>query len=156
MIVISIDGKCLQNFEHDGYNNHRTLWMLTSIPNLEEFVHVVDEAHRGMVEEIIKQFQERVLDKLDEFPKQVIHGDYNEQNILVGKNSGNGNFKVIGFIDFGDTQKSCLLFELAIALTYMMLTTGQIETGGFFLGGYKMTRLIPQNELKVLKVNIYN
>lgn len=125
--------------------------MFTSVPHLEEFVYVVNEAHRGMVEDIIKQFQERVLNKIDEFPKQIVHGDFNEQNILVGKGS-NGDFKVIGFIDFGDSQKSCLLFELAIALTYMMLTTGHIETGGFFLGGYKMTRLIPPNELKLLKV----
>lgn len=125
--------------------------MFTSIPHLEEFVHVVNEAQRGMVEDIIKQFQRRVLDKVDEFPQQIIHGDFNEQNILVGK-SGNGEFKVIGFIDFGDSQKSCLLFELAVALTYMLLMTGEIETGGFFLGGYKMTRLIPQNELNVLKV----
>jgi hydroxylysine kinase len=126
--------------------------MLTSVPHLEEFVYVVNEGHRCMVEDIIKQFQQRVLDKLDEFPKQVIHGDFNEQNILVGKTGSSSEFKVIGFIDFGDTQKSCLLFELAIALTYMLLTTGEIETGGFFLGGYKMTRLIPQNELNVLKV----
>lgn len=125
--------------------------MLTSLPFLEEFAYVVNEGYRGMVEDIISQFQKRVLDKVDEFPMQVIHGDFNEQNILVGKNSC-GEYKVIGFIDFGDTQKSCLLFELAISLTYMLLTTGNIETGGFFLGGYKMTRLIPQNELNVLKV----
>lgn len=128
--------------------------MFSSVPHLEEFVYVVNEAHRGMVEEIIKQFQQEVLDRMDEFPKQIIHGDFNEQNILVSKNASSGDFKVIGFIDFGDSQKSCLLFELAIALTYIMLTTGQIETGGFFLGGYKMTRLIPPNELKVLKVRI--
>lgn len=143
----------MQNFNHDGYNNHRTLWMFTSVPNLEEFVYVVNEAQRGMVEDIIKQFQERVLNKVDEFSKQVIHGDFNEQNILVGKCS-NGEYKVTGFIDFGDTQKSCLLFEIAIALTYMLLTTGEIETGGYFLGGYKMTRLIPPHEMSVLKVKI--
>jgi hydroxylysine kinase len=128
--------------------------MMTSVPNLEEFVYVVNEAQRGMVEDIIQQFQQKVLDKINEFPQQVIHGDFNEQNILVGKNVSSGDFKVIGFIDFGDTQKSCLLFELAIALAYMLLTTGEIETGGFFLGGYKMTRLIPENELKVLKVKL--
>jgi hydroxylysine kinase len=121
------------------------------VPHLEEFVHVVNEAQRGMVEDIITQFQTRVLDNIEEFPQQIIHGDFNEQNILVGKGS-NGEYKVSGFIDFGDTQKSCLIFEIAISLAYMLLTTGQIETGGYFLGGYKMTRLIPPNEMKVLKV----
>lgn len=120
--------------------------------HLEEFVNVVNEAQRGMVENIIQQFKLKVLNKLDQFPQQIIHGDFNEQNILVGKKPGKIDYSVIGFIDFGDTQYSCLLFELAVALTYMLLTTGEIETGGYFLAGYKMTRLIPENEMQVLKV----
>ncbi|KAG5677973.1 hypothetical protein PVAND_007685 [Polypedilum vanderplanki] len=142
----------LKNFNHDGYKNHKTLWMLSSVPHLQEFVHVVDESKRGMVEDIIHKFQQRVLDHLDEFPQQIIHGDFNEQNILVNKNPATGDYRVIGFIDFGDTQYSCLLFEIAVALTYMMLTTGEIETGGFFLAGYKMTRIIPEKEMNLLKL----
>lgn len=126
--------------------------MLTSVPNLREFVNVVNEAQRGMVEDIIDDFQKQVLDHYDEFPKQVIHGDFNEQNILVGKPAGNEFYQVTGFIDYGDTQKSCLFFELCIALTYMILQTGEIETGGFFLAGYRMMRLIPPMEMKLLKV----
>lgn len=126
--------------------------MLTSVAHLEEFVYVVYEGQRGMVEDIIKQFKQKVLDKLDEFPRQIIHGDFNEQNILVGKKPGKTDYSVIGILDFGDTQSTNLLFELAVALTYMLLTTGDIETGGYFLAGYKMTRLIPENEMKVLKV----
>ena len=107
-----------------------------------------------MVETVIQQFQQRVLDNIDEFTKGMIHGDYNEQNILVGKVGD--DYKVTGILDFGDTNYSCFLFELAIAMTYMMLTSGEIETGGLFLAGYKMTRLIPENELKVLKVIEFN
>lgn len=126
--------------------------MLSSVPQLEEFVNVVDESRRGMVEDIIQQFKLKVLDNIDNFSQQMIHGDFNEQNILVNKIPPSKEYKVIGFIDFGDTQHSCLIFEVAIALTYMMLITGEIETGGFFLAGYKMTRLFPENELKILKV----
>lgn len=127
--------------------------MLTSVANLEEFVYVVDEGQRGMVENIIKSFKKNVLEKINEFPRQIIHGDFNEQNILVDKKPGKSEFNVIGFLDFGDTQVSNFLFEVAVSLTYMLLTTGEIETGGYFLAGYKMTRLIPENEMKVLKVN---
>ena len=126
--------------------------MLTAIDKLDEFVYVVNEGQRGMVEDIIKQFKEKVLAKLDEFQQQIIHGDFNEQNILVGKKPGKSEYSIIGVLDFGDTQATNLLFELAVALTYMLLTTGEIETGGYFLAGYKMTRLIPENEMKVLKV----
>jgi hydroxylysine kinase len=83
----------------------------------------------------------------------MIHGDFNEQNIIVSKGSG-GEYKIAGVLDFGDSQYSCLLFEIAIALTYMMLITGEIESGGFFLAGYQMNRLIPENEMRLLKVNL--
>lgn len=105
-----------------------------------------------MVESIIHQFKQKVLGNIDEFQKQIIHGDFNEQNIIVGKKPGKDEYSVIGVIDYGDTQLNCLVFEIAIGLTYMLLTTGEIETGGYFLGGYGMTRLIPENEMKVLKV----
>jgi Ser/Thr protein kinase RdoA (MazF antagonist) len=126
--------------------------MLSSVANLEDFVYCVNEAQRGMVESIIQQFKQRVLSNMDQFQQQIIHGDFNEQNILVGKKQDTANYLVTGFLDFGDTQHSCLLFELAVAMTYMLLTTGEIETGGYFLAGYKMTRLIPEHEEKVLKV----
>lgn len=142
-----------QNFNHDGYKNHKTLWMLASVPKLEEFVHVVEESRRGMVEDVILKFQQKVLAHIDDFPQQMIHGDFNEQNILVNKSSSTGEYKIAGFIDFGDSQYSCLLFELAIAMAYMMLITGDIETGGYFLAGYRMNRLIPENEMNVLKVS---
>jgi hydroxylysine kinase len=125
--------------------------MLSSVPKLEEFVHVVDESRRGMVEDVIEKFKQKVLNKIDEFPQQMIHGDFNEQNILVNKGS-NGEYKIAGILDFGDSQHSCLLFELSIALTYIMLINGEIETGGYFLAGYRMNRLIPDNEMNVLKV----
>lgn len=126
--------------------------MLSAVPNLEEFVNVVvDEEQRGMVESVIQQFQQKVLSHIEEFPQQMIHGDFNEQNILVNKGSS-GDYKVAGVIDYGDTQYSNLLFEVAIALTYMMLVGGDIETGGYFLAGYKMVRLIPDNEMNLLKV----
>jgi hydroxylysine kinase len=141
-----------QNFNHDGYTNFKTLWMLSSISHLDEYISIVNEGQRGMVETILEQFKQKVLENIDQFAQQTIHGDFNEQNILVGKSSGNSEYKVTGVIDFGDTQRNCLLFELAIALSYIMLTTGEIETGGYFLAGYKMTRLIPEHEMQVLKV----
>lgn len=128
--------------------------MLSSVSHIEEYVQIVNEAERGMVEHILEQFQQKVLDKMDQFPQQMIHGDFNEQNVLVGKSASTTDYKVIGILDFGDTQYSCLLFELAVAMAYVMLTTGEIESGGYFLAGYKMTRLLPENEMNVLKVHI--
>lgn len=97
--------------------------MLESVPKLQDFVYVVNEGQRQMVEDIIIDFQKKVLDKFETFEKQMIHGDFNEQNILVGRNAANTANTVIGVLDFGDTQYSCLIFELAVGMTYMMQPT---------------------------------
>jgi hydroxylysine kinase len=105
-----------------------------------------------MVQDIINKFQSEVLDKYDTFEKSIIHGDFNEQNILVEK-AENGSYFVSGVIDFGDTQYSCFLFEVAISLTYMMFCSEKVENGGYFLDGYEKFRQIPEHEKKVLRVN---
>lgn len=109
-----------------------------------------------MVKDIIEKFQSQVLDKYETFEKSMIHGDFNEQNILVDKKASENNYCVTGVIDFGDSQYSCLLFEIAISLTYMMFCGGSVEFGGHFLAGYEKFRKIPEHERNVLRVlNIF-
>ena len=44
-----------------------------------------------------------------------IHGDFNEQNIIVDSRGD-----IHGVIDFGDSQKNPLVYDIAIAIMYMM------------------------------------
>ncbi len=84
----------------------------------------------------------------------LIHGDFNEQNIIVSP-SGSG----YGIIDFGDIHVTHYLFELAITLCYMMLqcvTAGDmdpLEGSGWALKGYMKERNVPQLELELLRVS---
>ncbi len=48
-------------------------------------------------------------------PRQVIHGDLNDDNILLANN------EVVGVIDAGDAMYSLRIAELAIAAAYMIL-----------------------------------
>lgn len=58
----------------------------------------------------------------------VIHGDYNEMNIVVQRSSTNKEeYKVHGVIDFGDMHSSYYLFEIAILLCYMMLECCKVD-----------------------------
>lgn len=54
--------------------------------------------------------------------------------------------------DFGDTCYSYYVFELAIAMAYMMIQSKELSTGGLVIAGYGMIRNIPDHERKVLKV----
>ncbi|XP_075153876.1 hydroxylysine kinase [Haematobia irritans] len=137
--------KALKNFEHAAYDSHKSTWQLQSVPNLKEFIYILkDTARKALVEEIIEAFQSKVLDHLDTFEMQIIHGDFNEQNIIVEPCGANTDeYKVKAIIDFGDTNKSPILFEIGIALTYMVLQAKNLESGGIFLAGFEA--IIPLN-----------
>jgi len=144
--------KALKNFNHNAYETHKTLWMLQSIPQLNDFIYVLqDHDRKALVEEITEAFKTKILSKLDSFQTQIIHGDYNEQNIIADLPKDSKNYKVTGIIDFGDTSKSPLIFEIGIAMTYMMLQAKTLESGGVFLAGYTMANAISDMEKKCLK-----
>lgn len=131
---------------------------MDNVPKLNDFVYELkDQSKLEIVEEVIAAFEKNVLANDEIFEKGIIHGDFNEQNILVhlvGKTKSGTEHKISGIIDFGDTSESNLIFELAIAMAYMMILSKDVTSGGFVLAGYKSIRVIPEDEKKVLRVNI--
>lgn len=145
----------LKRFTHDAYQSHRSLWMLESLPQLSKFLYAVGDTKRQtLVQEVMNEFNEHVLSHIDEFGKGVIHGDFNESNIVVTKPTPDSDeFRVTGVIDFGDTCYSLYVFELAITIAYMLLQSSELATAGYVIAGYQEIRIIPENERKVLKVS---
>lgn len=151
--VAKIDS-ALKRFQHDAYDNHKSLWMLESVPQLTKFLYALnDPKKQASVEEILIKFNEEVISHIGEFAKGVIHGDCNEHNLVVTKTSPESDeFRVSGIIDFGDTCYSLYVFELAISIAYMILQSCELETAGYVIAGYQQLRIIPPNERNVLKV----
>ena len=57
----------------------------------------------------------------------IIHGDFNEQNILCNKDV-TGEWYVCAVLDFGDAHYSAYVFELAITMCYMMMQSCLLYT----------------------------
>jgi len=54
----------------------------------------------------------------------VIHGDFNEQNVLVRQDSQSSSaaaVTVVAVIDFGDSEVAPYIFDVAIAVVYCIL-----------------------------------
>ncbi|XP_052865241.1 hydroxylysine kinase [Anopheles cruzii] len=136
--------------------HRQSIWMLESFPKLHDFMYVVkDEHHKDIIEQVLHAFQKRIIPHLDEFQQGVIYGDFNEHNIIVNKKAADSkNYEITGIIDFGDVCYSRYVFELAIAMTYMMLESNDLDTGGLVIAGYSMIRHIPQHEKEVLRVAV--
>lgn len=144
--------RALKKFTHKAYDTHKTLWMLQSVPQLRDFLYALqDHQRKSLCEEIIEAFESKVLSVLSTLEFQIIHGDYNEQNIVVSKSSQSDSYRVTGVIDFGDTNRSPLIFELGIAMSYMMLQAKDLAGGGIFLAGYTSVLPINPKEREYLK-----
>lgn len=72
-------------------------------------------------EKIFKAFEEHVVPCIPLFKRGVIHGDLNGLNIVLkDKSSAHDGYQVAGFIDFNDSVRTCVIFELGISLAYIM------------------------------------
>lgn len=153
-IFIARFDKVIKKFEHEGYKSHRSIWQMDNVCQLEEFVYVLkDEEKQMIVEDVLAEFKKTVVPQINTFEIGLIHGDFNEHNILVTKNGITKQYYVSGILDFGDTSYSHYVFEVAIAMTYLMLTSSNLKAGGLVLAGYESIRPMPKAEKQVLKVN---
>ena len=90
-----------------------------------------------------------------------IHGDPNEQNILV-KREGDGTggdtpYVIAGILDFQDATYTHPLFDLALNVAYVMLqatTFDPLEVGGHILAGYTTVVDLPDLERALLRAAV--
>ncbi|XP_076631996.1 hydroxylysine kinase [Colletes latitarsis] len=141
----------LTGFSHPAYDDHNTLWMLTSVPRLRQFTYAVNNAlEKTLANQVIQTFEQDVLRVTSQLEQGIIHGDLNEQNIVMSPNGRD----IAAVIDFGDAHRTCLIFELAIALCYMILQSGDVAMGKHVIEGYQVVRKLTDLEKSILKVTV--
>jgi len=146
----------LMDFHHEGIVGVERIWNLNSVPKVKEFVHAVtDETRRALSVKVIENFEKVVVPEYHQLLSGAIHGDLNEQNILVREDDSEaGKFNFAGIIDFGDIHRNFLVFELAITICYTMIdckTMDVLDAPGHVLAGYNRWRPIPEKEFELLK-----
>ena len=100
---------------------------------------------RALVEGCLQGFQE-IGARIAALPTQIVHGDINDHNVLVGHDQ-----TVTGILDFGDAHTAPPVFDLAIALAYALL--GQADpllSAARMAAGYHAVRPLTEDELSVL------
>ena len=87
----SIGHKCLPS----GFENRNSIWYLSSIPDVKDFTFAItDPERRRLAEEIIQAFSDTVKPMESQLEKSIIHGDFNEQNILCREDpEGSGKYR---------------------------------------------------------------
>lgn len=114
---------------------------------------IQDRTGRDRVVSRLSRFEEYVLPVLADLPRQIIHGDANDHNILVRDTAHRpGGQEVCGLLDFGDLVWTARACEPAIAMTYAMLgAESPVAAGSAVLSGYHETCPLQEDEIRLLR-----
>lgn len=94
---------------------------------------------------------------LQELEWGIIHGDLNEQNLLIDQSGRICDWKLAGIIDFGDAHRAPVIFELAILCAQIMLGCMSMDpfcAPAHIISGYETIRPLTDMEMKLLPVSV--
>lgn len=142
--VLGATDRALKDFRHDGLNRDFK-WDLIQAGWVGEQLTAITDPHRqGLMREIANAFT-AVKPTLESLPKQAIHNDANDYNILIDGDLGEAK-QVTGLIDLGDMCAAPRVCDLAIAGAYVVLDHPNPEAALVALvqGYHAAARLSPQ------------
>lgn len=141
----------LEAYAHPA-DRRRLVWDLRHFHELTELVeHAPNAEHRRLAQSVFRLFEATIVPRLNDLQTQVIHGDYSPYNVVVDERSDD---YVIGVIDFGDTVRSAVIFDPAVALANLLGRTPNQpwQEACAFFAGYERKRPIKDRELPLLPV----
>ena len=138
----------LADFSHAG-DEQPLLWDLQRALELRPLLrHIPGTKLRAAVSDCLDDFGRQSLPYLRSNRRQVIHGDINPGNVMLGKDAAS----VTGIIDFGDMVRAPVIVDLAIAASYLrVLDTDPLEAIGTMVSGYESVSELANDALGVLR-----
>lgn len=150
-----------QEFHHPGFGALlKREWDLLQIHTIRGYITAAtkDYTEQKVLSHVYDNFVNNVIPQLGDLKKQVIHGDINDENVLVIPNQYDDGHEIASFIDFGDMSVSYRVFEIAICMMYMIMLRVQqgdthneaIKMAGHVLHGYQSVNGLSQSALSLL------
>ena len=107
--------------------------METAPDIVETWGPLLDADQRRLVEHFADGYRQRVLPRVGELRRSVIHNDANRNNLVIDE----AETRLLSVIDFGDMVESWLAVEAALAATYVMLDrSAPLQAAADLLAGY--------------------
>ena len=101
----------LRSFFHPAAGRE-LLWNLRATPCLRPLLEEIDDPTRqALVVRVLDRHEERVAPQWNRLRGQVVHGDFNLDNLLLGPQD-----RLSGILDFGDCCHTALAADVAVAL----------------------------------------
>lgn len=140
-------GQALRGYDHPAA--HRDLvWDIQQVTGLRPLARAVDAVdQRKILLAEIDRFEELAGPALSGLRAQVVHNDFNSDNVLVGPDG----VSVSGILDFGDATYTALVNDVAVMAAYQ-LSAGPdpIVTAIDAIAGYHAVTELSADELGLL------
>ncbi|MGF9564319.1 phosphotransferase [Neorhizobium sp. BT27B] len=109
--------KALKSFVHEAAS-HRITWDMKHAMGMRDLMPAfTDISQRTRLEKVIDAFEREIVPVMASLPSQVIHNDFNMENILVDPDRPD---EITGIIDFGDMVHAPVLFDVGVAAAYQI------------------------------------
>lgn len=135
----------LADFAHVAATRRLDWDLAQAAGNARLLPHMVDHADRALAQHFFDAFDRYLAPRLIGLPRQVIHNDGNDYNILADESD------VLGLIDFGDMIHTPRICELAIVATYAMMGVDDpLAAASAVARGYHGVAPLLEDELDLL------
>jgi len=132
--IVHPDSKRTHHWDLARADQHRSKISLIDRPGRRQILEWVFHLYAAIAKPLLASL-----------PKSLIHGDINDDNVLVS------NGRVAGILDFGDCLENPTVCDLAIALSYHTLDEDNpLEAGAAIIGAYQKIRPLSMDEMTVI------
>ena len=131
----------------DAIEARKLFWnMENTLLNRSKMESIGNFSDKKIAAYFLDLYEHHVLPIQGNLRHSLIHSDLNDNNVLVKNN------KIEGVIDFGDITYAPIIYETAIALTYIMLANPEdpFQKSAQFIKGYHADFPLLKNEIKLL------
>lgn len=151
--VAQVDA-ALADFDHPAIHRRFEWDLAQGLKLVEQHSPLIaDPEMRALVESVTADYRRQTAPLLANLPRQVIHNDANDYNLLMGGRSDlySRNQQVVGLIDFGDIVHSYRVGGLAVAVAYAVLDKADpLSAAAEIVAGYAEITQLTDDELAAL------
>lgn len=143
--------RALAAFDHPGARRTFHWDMQHSLAVVREHRSALPStSHEDLVMQFVDLYENVVEPRAQQLPKQIIHNDANDYNVLAFVRLDFA-VRIVGLIDFGDMVYSYRVAEVVVAAAYAMLDKeNPLEVAAQIVRGYHQEQPLDEVELEVL------
>jgi Ser/Thr protein kinase RdoA (MazF antagonist) len=144
-VTLALLGRALSGVRSDL--KRPLLWDIAQLPTVRPLVdELPPQLDRTLLIHLIDRFEDRTEPRLRELRTQLVHNDFNVDNILVSSERG----KIAGILDFGDMTVTALANDVAVAACYHLTGEDLLAPALDLIAAYQATTPLTEAEQALL------